>query len=92
MASTSTALRPSLDNPESNIHIEKANALVHKFASAQHLVSAKSKFEDKINEFNDIDPSSGVSARQSPADIALEVKAQLVRVYLLYDSYRITSL
>ncbi|KLO09083.1 hypothetical protein SCHPADRAFT_879781 [Schizopora paradoxa] len=78
MASTSTALRPSLDNPESNIHIEKANTIVNRFTNAQlHLVSSKSKFEEKINEFNDIDPSSGATARQSPADIAFEVEAQL---------------
>lgn len=89
MPSTSTTvLRPSLDNAESNIHIDKAAAVANRLKSASlNIVAAQSNFDQKIHEFHDIDPTSSISARQVPSDITNEVEAQLVSTFYLVTNF-----
>ncbi|THH03412.1 hypothetical protein EW145_g6274 [Phellinidium pouzarii] len=71
-------MRPSLDNVESNIHIDKAKSIVDRFNnSSLNIVQAKANFEKKISEFNDIDPATAFTPRQHPSHIANEVDAQI---------------
>lgn len=84
MASTSTALRPSLDNAESNVHIDRANAIVGHFNSIQpnlHLLASKSRFEDRIRDFANIsdgESSNFPGGQKVPDDILFELESQMV--------------
>ncbi|KAH8106541.1 hypothetical protein DFH11DRAFT_1236219 [Phellopilus nigrolimitatus] len=76
MANTNT--RPSLDNAESNVHIDRASTIIDKFSKTPlNIVQAKTNFEQKISAFNDIDPATAFTPRQHPSHIANEVDAQI---------------
>ncbi|KAI5118490.1 hypothetical protein M0805_003522 [Coniferiporia weirii] len=71
-------IRPSLDNAESNVHIEKAKSIIDSFNNGTlNITQAKVNFEKKINEFNEIDPATAFTPRQHPFHIASEVDAQV---------------
>ena len=79
-ASTSS-LRESLDTPESNAKLNKANEIITRIENAGlNISSAQARFEQKISEFTDYDQQSFLTARKSPGDIAREVEAQIVRL------------
>ena len=83
-----TSLRPSLDNPESNVHIDKANKIVQDLQSAKlYTTKLQDNFQQKVTEFKQSDPTSDDSSRRHPADIASEVASQVVCIY----NYRFVS-
>lgn len=78
-AMASVTVRPSLDNPESNVNIDKANEIIQRLQSAKLYTSTlQSNFEQKVAEFGGSDPKSAISARRHPAEIAGDVAAQVV--------------
>ena len=94
--STKTLTRSSLDNVESNAHLDKAKDVIEKLNSTPlSIVQAKSNFEKKINEFNEVEPATAFTPRQLPSHIANEVAAQIVGktcVYILMLKVNFTFL
>lgn len=78
MAAT-TGTRSSLDNLESNAHIDKAKAVIERIkATPLSIIQARGNFEKKISEFNEVEPATAFTPRQIPSHIVSEVEAQIV--------------
>ena len=83
MAAT-TGTRSSLDNIESNAHIDRAKAVIEKIKTTPFsIIQARTNFEKKITEFSEVEPATAFTPRQVPSHIASEVEAQIVSAWSL---------
>ena len=65
-------------------HIDKAKAVIEKIkATSLSIIQARTNFEKKIGEFNEIEPATAFTPRQVPSHIASEVEVQLVSAWSL---------
>lgn len=85
-ASVATSIRPSLDNAEANVYIDKANSIaVHFNSSSLHIAQVQDVFDQKVKELQDVSATS-ITTKQNPAAISIEVDSQLVSLKSLYMS------